>query len=167
MTDYLGLLRTLSGDRENGTSVRSQPSDMDIIETQALLMESGSLAFKAIKAGELALILAGIVAVAYCALDGMRRYNMEPAAGAEESTGDYLMAVIMRRLSEKIAACSSGNAADYTVLFNYCRHLARDFVNADFDNALECYHRWHVANGNRNTPDWKDALPDVSDCLFE
>lgn len=167
MTDYLELLRALNGDRESGNAVVNGPSDMDIIETQALLMERGSLALKAIRAGELALILAGIVAVAYCALDGMRRYNMEAAADTEETTGDYLMAVIMRRLSQKIADCSSGNAAGYTALFSYCRHLARDFVNADFDNALITYHRWYVESGNRTAPGWKDALPDVSDSLFE
>jgi hypothetical protein len=43
-------------------------SDMDIIFSQALLMDAGGATFKAIKSGEIADILAGLVAIAYTAL---------------------------------------------------------------------------------------------------
>ena len=43
-------------------------SEMDIIMRQALLMEDGSELFRAIKAGDMVEILAGMIDLAYCAL---------------------------------------------------------------------------------------------------
>jgi hypothetical protein len=58
-------------------------SDMDIIMRQALLMEAGSEIFKAIKAGEMAEILAGLIDLSYSALGAiaMRRRGCDKPAG--------------------------------------------------------------------------------------
>ena len=42
--------------------------EMDIIMRQALLMEEGSALLKAIKAGDMVEVLAGMINLAYCAL---------------------------------------------------------------------------------------------------
>jgi len=50
----------------NGENVKL--SEMDIIMRQALLMEEGSELFRAIKAGDMVQILAGMINLSYCAL---------------------------------------------------------------------------------------------------
>ncbi|MBK8816239.1 MAG: hypothetical protein IPN42_12425 [Methylococcaceae bacterium] len=166
MNAYLELMSTLNYRRckRHGDS---ELSDMEVISSQSSLMEAGSLTFHAIQVGELSVILTGLVALAYTALDILALKNVAIVEDANAKSNDYIMIAIMRRLTQKIADCSSGNPTDYLTLFNYCRHLARDFINADFDNALIVYHHWRVSQPNATLVNWKNSLPDLADCLFE
>jgi hypothetical protein len=166
MNAYLELMNTLNDSRckRHGDS---ELTDMEVISSQSSLMEAGSLTFHAMQVGELSEILTGLVALAYAALEILAVKNAEIVEDANVKSNDYIMIIIMRRLTQKIADCSSGNPVDYLILFNYCRHLARDFINADFDNALIIYHNWRVSQGNATLVNRKNILPDLADCLFE
>ena len=71
MNKHLNLVREFHDafsfpQSEHGVNV--QLSEMDVIMRQALLMEEGSELLKAIKAGDMVDILAGMIDLAYCAL---------------------------------------------------------------------------------------------------
>jgi hypothetical protein len=161
MNPHLALLKTIS------TGPFSQAKslfDMDIILSQALLMDAGSATFKAMKSGEISEILTGLVALAYNAL--------LPLAGQDQglieqtaSHQTYHLLAIMRLLSEEISQCSSGKAEDYSRLYHSCSHLATDFLNADFDKAFRAYHEWRETNKSANTINLKTL--DLKDCLYE
>lgn len=166
MNAYLELMNTLNDSRCKRHE-DSELTDMEVIRSQSSLMEAGSLTFHAMQGGELSVILTGLVALAYAALEILALKNVAIVDDANAISNDYIMIVIMRRLTQKITDCSSGNPTDYLTLFNYCRHLARDFINADFDNALIVYHHWRVLQRNSALINWKNSLPDLADCLFE
>jgi hypothetical protein len=140
-------------------------SDMDIILSQALLMEAGSASFKAMKSGEIAKILAGLVALAYHALQALAGQGKDLIDQPPNHQSYHLLA-IMRLLSEKITQCSSGKAEDYSRLYYSCSHLATDFLNADFDKAFLVYHEWRKSNDTANTPNNPKPL-DLTDYLYE
>jgi hypothetical protein len=147
---------------------------MGIIYSQALLMDAGSLSFKAIKAGDIEEILAGLVILAYTALETLTLLGCDIADYAGENRQSYQMLAIMRLLSDKINDCSSGEARYYSTLYHVCSHLATDFLNADFDKAFRVYHEWRTAiidatdekNFNRQISN-KSKFPDLTDCLYE
>ena len=161
MNPHLALLKTIS------TAPFSQTkslSDMDIILSQAMLMDAGSATFKAMKSGEIAEILKGLVALAYNAL--------LPLAGQDQGLSEqttshqtYHLLAIMRLLSEETSQCSSGNAEDFSRLYHSCSHLATDFLNADFDKAFRAYHEWRETNKSANTINLKTL--DLTDFLYE
>lgn len=150
------------------------PSDLDVILSQALLMDAGSITFKSIKSGEVAVILAGLVGLAYTALQTLARQDNEgiilPTSGCHQ---EYQMLAIMRLLSKKIHDCSSGEAKDYCELYHLCASLASGFLNADFDKAFQVYHDWRIACRDSNTEVddtyklHKTKCPDLTDCLYE
>ncbi len=146
---------------------------MDIILSQARLMEAGSLTFKAIKAGEIADILAGLVALAYYSAQALAQQNEDIVKNIEKIPQTYQMLTIMRLLSDKINACSSGAAIDYSTLYFVSKHLATDFLNADFDKAFRAYDEWYkncadVSSGGHPLAKPENAnCPDLTDCLFE
>lgn len=167
MNNYLDMVAILRNDPEFSERIDSDITEMDIIFSQALLMDAGSATFKAIKAGELAEILAGLVVLAYSALEVLAVVNKPVEQYPVEVSSDYLMITIMRRLSQKIAACASGDVKDYYALFLYCAHLATDFINADFNNAVRFYHEWRITQGNSAASHANSKLPDLTDYLFE
>lgn len=167
MNGYLELLNTLRISTELSKHTGSEFSEMDIIYIEALLMGAGSETLKSVKSGELAAILSGLVVVAYTALETLAIRKATTIDHSAESTDDYLMITIMRRLAQKIADCASGSPKDYSALFNYCAHLATDFINADFEAALKIYHQWRIALTNASTDYLNVPLPDFTDCLFE
>lgn len=116
MNAYLELMNTLNESRckRHGNS---ELTDMEVISSQSSLMEAGSLTFHAMQAGELSVILTGLVALAYGALDILALKNVAIVEDANEISNDYIMIAIMRRLTQKIADCSSGNPKDYLALF--------------------------------------------------
>ncbi|CAG7855974.1 hypothetical protein MCAMS1_00301 [biofilm metagenome] len=148
-------------------------SDMDIIFTQALLMDAGSASFKAIKAGEIEGILARLVAIAYTALEPLAKLGCDVAEYAGENRLSYQMLDIMRQLSNKINDCSSGEASHYSVLYHVCSHLATDFLNADFDKAFRVYYAWRISYLDSDDEDtiqsltYKSKLPVLTDCFYE
>ena len=142
-------------------------TDMDIIYTQALLMHGGNATFMAIKSGELANILVGLVALGYVGLTALTVRRSEVLEHLNYEPHAYLMVDIMRQLSHKIGACASGNAEDYSSLFRFCAHLATDFLNADFDKALWLYHDWRMCHPVSEACDFDKDFPELTDCLYE
>jgi len=142
---------------EHGANTRL--SDMDIVLRQALLMDEGSAALKAIKSGDMVEILAGLVNLAYSALGAVAMQGSEVTDHPVTWRHDGFVLSIMRILSDKINHCSSGSSDDYSAVYCLCIHLARGFINADFDKAFQMIH-----DGKMSKP---VKIPDLSDCLYE
>jgi hypothetical protein len=147
--------------------------DMDIIYTQALLMDAGSASFKAIKLGEIEGILARLVAIAYCSLEALSKLGYDVLEYAGENRLSYQMLDIMQLLSNKINDCSSGEAKHYSALYRLCSHLVTDFLNADFDKAFRVYHAWQISYLDTIDVDsiqnitTNSKLPVLTDCFYE
>ncbi len=162
MNKHLKLVREfndtfLLSQAEPGT--HAHLSDMDIIKHQALLMEEGSAVLNAIRAGEMVEILAGLVNLAYCALDAIARQGGEESDSPVTWKHDGFVVSIMRILSEKINQCTSGSTEDYSAVYCLCTHLTRCFINADFDKAFSAIHNGKLSKLAK--------APDLSECLFE
>ena len=162
MNKHLQLVREFNDtflipQAEHGTNVRL--SDMDIVIHQALLMEAGSAVFKAIKAGEMVEILADLVNLAYCALGAIAARGGDVVDRPVTWRHDGFVISVVRILSDKINNCTSSSADDYSAVYCLCVHLARSFINADFDKAFQMTH-----DGNMSK---LVKAPDLSECLYE
>jgi len=162
MNEHLKLVREFHDtysfpQAEQGANVRL--SDMDVVMRQALLMDEGSAALKAIKAGDMVEILAGLVNLAYCALAGVAMQGDDVTDHPVTWRHDGFVVSIMRVLSEKINNCTSGSADDYSAVYCLCAHLASSFINADFDKAFHMIHNGKMSKLVK--------APDLSECLFE
>ena len=142
---------------EQGANIRL--SDMDVVMRQALLMDEGSAVLKAIKAGDMVEILAGLVNLAYCALGPIAIEGGDVVDRPVTWRHDGFVVSIMRALSDKIHNCTSGSTDDYSAVYCLCIHLTRSFINADFDKAFQMVH-----DGKMSKP---AKTPDLSDCLYE
>lgn len=152
-------------------------SDMDIVMRQALLMDCGSETFKAITAGDLAKILAGLVDLAYNALAAIACRGDNVIATSVTWRQDGSVLSVMRVLADKINQCSSGESIHYSALYNLCEQLARGFINADFDKAFSMVHNnlMNTAHRAGSGHDYSQRLaqetlpqaPDLSDALYE
>lgn len=149
-------------------------SDMDAVMRQAWLMEAGSGVLRALKKGDMAEILARLTGLSYCSLGAVAMLGEDvldqPVLWRHE--GSVLS--VMRLLSEKIHGCASGKTPDYSALYCACAHLARGFLNADFDKALQMFHAHHMDRCKRDGADFekdgeliRDQGVDLSDCLYE
>lgn len=156
----------------------SHLSDMEVIKYQALLMEAGSEVLKALKAGEMAEILIGLVDVAYVALAAIAVQGGEVIDKTVSWQHDGYVLSVMKGLSDKINDCSSGSPDDYSAIYCLCIHLTRSFVNADFDKAFQMIHRNNInrveLSGESFYEDTENFhklmlkhTPDLSECLFE
>lgn len=155
----------------------SHLSDMDIVMRQALLMDCGSETFKAITAGDLAKILAGLVDLAYNALAAIACRGDDVIATSVTWRQDGSVLSVMRVLADKINQCASGESIHYSALYNLCEQLARGFINADFDKAFGMVHRnlMNTAHPVGSGHDYSQRLaqetlpqaPDLSDALYE
>jgi hypothetical protein len=155
----------------------SHLSDMDIVMRQALLMDCGSETFKAITAGDLAKILAGLVDLAYNALAAIACRGDDVIATSVTWRQDGSVLSVMRVLADKINQCASGESIHYSALYNLCEQLARGFINADFDKAFGMVHRnlMNTAHPAGSGHDYSQRLaqetlpqaPDLSDALYE
>ena len=136
-------------------------------------MDAGSATFKAIKSGEIADFLAGLVALAYTSLQALAAQDVNLVENQGETYQVYQLLPIMRLLSGNIQHCSSGQAAHYSGLYHLCVHLASGFLNADFDKAFRIYHKWRKtsADEGEGTTEmlgvFKTKSPDLIDCLYE
>ncbi len=153
-------------------------SDMDIVVHQALLMEEGSEILKAIKAGEMVDILAGLVNLAYYALGAIAMRGDDVTEHPVTWRHDGFVVSIMRTLSDKINNCTSGNTDDYSEVYCLCVHLTRSFINADFDKALQMVHDSNMSklleSGKLTDQDATEIhklklfkAPDLNECLYE
>lgn len=142
---------------EHGTNERL--SDMDIVMRQALLMDEGSTVLKAIKAGDMVEILAGLVNLAYCALGAIAMQGSDVIDHPVTWRHDGFILSIMRILSDRINSCTSGSADDYSAVYCLCAHLSSSFINADFNKAFQTTHDGKMSK--------EVKTPDLSECLFE
>jgi hypothetical protein len=134
-------------------------SDMDTVEHQALLMMEGSAVLKAIKTGEMVEMLAGLVNLAYYALDAIAIRGSDVTDRPVTWRNDGFVISIMRILSDKINNCTSGGADAYSDVYCLCVHLTSNFINADFDKAFQMIHDSKLSK--------QAKAPDLSECLYE
>lgn len=173
MNQHLTLIKTAHPTPKVAEEETMPVSEMEIILTQALLMDAGSVTFKAIKSGEIADILAGLVALAYTSLQACAMQDEDVVENQGAACQTYQLLEIMRLLSDKIQNCSSGQAKHYSELYHLCTHLASGFLNADFDKAFRLYHDWCKARADSSeetttmSSPQRTKSPDLTDCLYE
>lgn len=151
-------------------------SDMAIVMRQAWLMEAGTQTLQAVKHGDMAEILARLTGLVYLALNAIAQRNCECEVNEKPVfwRHDGTVLSLMRQLSERINACSSGLCKDYSELYFFTAQLTRGFLNADFDKAFSAFHQHQLETGivykqriqDQGEVDWT-RLPDLSDCLYE
>lgn len=145
-------------------------ADMDIVLCQAALLESGSEAFRSLKKGDMSEILGGLAQLAYCALNPVAMQGGDVVERPVFWRHDGSILSVMRLLSDHIHRCSSGLVIDYSALYCSCKHLACNFLNADFDRAMQLFHEAQIAHAdNLKSIDFRMASPvaDFSECLYE
>jgi len=153
-------------------------SDMDIIMRQALLMEEGAEVFKALAAAGMVAILDGLVDLGYYALGGLAMRGVDIVEQPVSWRHDGYVLSVMRLLSDTINNCATGSAESYSELYCTCVHLARSFLNADFDKAFRMVHESNMSRlDERGRPIHENAwkirksklfkAPDLSECLYE
>lgn len=160
-----------------GHEEKERLSDMDIVIRQALLMAEGSETFKAIKTGEMAELLSGLVRLAYYALDAIANQGHDVVDYPVTWRHDGSVMSVMRILTDKINQCTSGSSSDYSELYCLCVHLTRSFINANFDQAFQMIHDSNLSKLSGDKLTNKDAeeiknltlpnAPDLSECLYE
>jgi len=162
MNKHLKLVREFNDtfsfpQAEHGAN--QQLHDLDIVMRQALLMDGGSAVFKAIKAGDMVQILAGLGDLAYHALGAVAMRGDDVTECPVTWRYDGLILSVLRVLSEKIHNCTSGNTKDYSDVYCFCCYLANTFTNADFNKAFQLIHDCKISK--------QTTAPDLSACLFE
>ena len=160
---------------EHGDIVRL--SEMDIILHQALLMEEGSELFKALKAGDMVEILAGMINLSYSALSAIATEGSDVLDRPVSWRHDGFIISLMRLFSDKINNCASGSPDDYSEVYCLCAYLSRSFINADFDKAIQMVHDSKMSQldkSGKRTENVDEILkskffktPDLSECLYE
>ncbi len=141
-------------------------SDMDIVLRQALLLDCASETFKAIGSGDLAKILAGLIDLAYNALAAIAVRGDDVLAASVSWRQDGSVLSVMRVLSDKVNNCSSGETVHYSAIYAICEHLARGFINADFDKAFNILHSYLMEQAGKGETPLPHA-PDLSEALYE
>ncbi len=181
MNEHLKLVRGLHEAMscpQAGQGANTPLSDMDIVKYQALLMEAGSTALYAIKVTEVADILLGLTGLAYTATAAIAKQGGDIADKPVVWRHDGSVLSVMKIISDKINQCAEGGGDNYSGLYCLCFHLARGFVNADFDKAFRMLHNSHVSRLKECGESFYDTvdnaykakrknLPDLSECLFE
>ena len=153
-------------------------SDKDVINYQAMLMETGSELLKAMRAGEMPEMLLGLVELAYVALAAIAKQDGDVGDKPAPWHLDWTLLSVVKVVSDKINACSVGQAGAYSDMYFLCIDLATNFVNADFDKAFETIHgnnMERIAISGKCIYDDSENLrqrklhkaPDLSDCLYE
>jgi hypothetical protein len=180
MNEHLKLVRAFHealSCPQAAPGVKSKLPDMEIIKYQTLLMEAGSEVLKSIRAGEMVEVLVGLVDLAYVALAAIAMQGGEvidkPVAWQQDG---YVLSV-MQIISDKIGQCTTGSSDGYSAVYCLCIHLARGFVNADFDKAFQMIHRNNLSRLTNGESIYGDSdhfrtlklkkTPDLSECLYE
>jgi hypothetical protein len=181
MNKHLKLVRELHDAQsfpqaEQGENVRL--SEMDIIMRQALLMAEGSEVLRAIKAGDMVEILAGMIDLAYCALGAIAIQGADVLDRSVSWRHDGFVISLMRLFSDKINNCTSGSPDNYSEVYCLCVYLSRSFINADFDKAFQMVHDSKMSrldHSSKLTDENAGEIlkskffkaPDLSECLYE
>ena len=153
-------------------------SDMGIIMRQALLMEAGGKVLKALKAGDMVEILAELTDLSYYAVGAIAMQGADIIDQPISWRHDGFVLSVMSILSDKINNCTSGSADSYSEVYCLCAHLAKGFINADFDKAFQVVHNYNMfrlseigkpINVDTGELQKSEAFtePDLSDCLYE
>ena len=153
-------------------------SEMAIIMRQALLMEEGSELFRAIKAGDMVEILAGMINLSYSALGAIAIEGADVLDRPISWQHDGFVISLMRLFSDKINNCASGSPDNYSEVYCLCVYLSRSFINADFDKAFQMVHDRKMSRLDKtgkliseNAEEIRKSkffkVPDLSDCLYE
>jgi hypothetical protein len=141
-------------------------------------MEAGSEVLKAIKAGEMAEILVGLVDLAYVALAAIAKQGGDVIDKPIYWRQDGFVLSVMQIVSDKISHCTSGDTNKYSEVYCLCGHLARSFVNADFDKAFQMIHDHAISRIKTSSESLYDDTDnirklklektiDLSECLYE
>lgn len=149
-------------------------SDMAIVLRQAWLMDGGKQVLLAIGQGDMNVILARLTGLAYLALSAIAAQGGEVDVQPVVWRHDGSVLSLMRLITDRINASSSGLPKDYSALYCACAQLTGSFLNADFDKSFRAFHQHQLETGtakgqgaeNRSEVDWS-MLPDLSDCLYE
>lgn len=149
--------------------------DMDIVMRQALLLECGSQTCQALAGGDISKVLAGLIDLAYNALAAIACQGGDVQKASVSWRQDGSILSILRVLSEKIHACSSGEIQHYSALYALCEQLTRSFINADFDLAIRLLHQHCMAqalthpaeNYQQRFEQETLTVPDLSAALYE
>ena len=181
MNKHLNLVREFHDafsfpQSEHGANV--QLSEMDVIMRQALLMEEGSELLKAIKAGDMVDILAGMIDLAYSALGAIAIQGADVLDRPVSWQHDGFVISLVRLFSDKINHCASGSPDNYSEVYCLCAYLSKNFINADFDKAFQMVHDSKMSrldkSGKLICENIEEALsskffkiPDLSECLYE
>lgn len=151
-------------------------STMDIVMRQALLMDCTSETCKAITAGDLAKILAGLVDLAYNALAAIACRGDDVVNASVTWRQDGSVLSVVKALSDKVNQCTSGETVHYSALYHLCLQLSRGFVNADFDQAFRMVHANLMGRARTGTAkNYEQRIeretlpqsPDLSEALYE
>ncbi|MDD1618953.1 MAG: nucleoside triphosphate pyrophosphohydrolase family protein [Methylococcaceae bacterium] len=153
-------------------------SEMAIIMRQALLMEEGSELFRAIKAGDMVEILAGMINLSYSALGAIAIEGADVLDQPVSWQHDGSIISLMRLFSDKINNCASGSPNNYSEVYCLCAYLSRSFINADFDKAFQMVHDNKMSQLGKsgkliceNAEEIQKSkffkTPDLSECLYE
>ncbi|QWF71321.1 hypothetical protein KEF85_02170 [Methylomonas paludis] len=139
-------------------------ADMDVVRRQALLLACGSETCNAIAEGDLLKILAGLIDLAYNAVAAIACRGDDIASVSANWRQDGSVLTVVRQLSDKINACTSGETVHYSGLYALCEQLTRGFVNADFDQAFRLVHQHLIG---QTSGSGSAHLPDLSVALYE
>lgn len=147
-------------------------AEMQIIQRQAWLLDGGKHVLLALHRGDMADILARLTALAYLALHAIAQQGGKLETQPVVWRHDGSVASIMRLLGEKINACCSGRAQDYSALYCTAAQLAGSFLNADFDKAFDAFYQYQLQAGAAGRSEGQAEvdhrqMPDLSDCLYE
>ncbi|MEC4750187.1 nucleoside triphosphate pyrophosphohydrolase family protein [Methylomicrobium sp. Wu6] len=175
MNKHLQLVREFR-EKLDYPAASGHVSDMHIVLRQAWLMDAGKQALLAIKQGDMAKILTRLTALVYLALNAIAEQGCESEVDKQPVfwRHDGTVLSLMRLISERINACSSGRCKDYSELYCVTAQITSSFLNADFDKAFSAFHQHQLETGtaygleveNQGEVDWR-KLPDLSDCLYE
>jgi hypothetical protein len=143
-------------------------SDAEIVLRQSLLLQCGSDVCKAVAAGDLEKILAGLVDLAYNALAAIALRGDDVVNVTVNWRQDGSVLSLIKILADRINRCTSGETIDYSGLYALCRHLCRFYLNADFDKAFQIVHDSLIGQqaGHPGSATL-DANPDLSTAFYE
>ena len=133
---------------------------------------------RAIKAGDMIKVLAGMVNLSYSALGAVAVQGADVLDRPVSWRHDGFVISLVRLLSDKINHCASGSPENYSEVYCLCVYLSQSFINADFDKAFQMVHDNKMSKLGKSdkltVESAKETLrssyfktPDLSDCLYE
>ena len=178
MKAHLACLREFHHALAIAQTAPERLSDMEIVEYQALLLETASEMGKAIKSSEITAMLAAAVDLAYVALAALDKGAGDAVEMPSSWRPGSSVLSVMEAVTDKTGRCVSGEAAAYSELYYLCRYLALSFLNCDFDKAFALRHSHNMDRARKDGESfysdslaaWKQKgrnMPEFSECLYE